>query len=47
MEQYGSLSHDEERYPLSAISTAKESEGYDANKPTVLVTGGVHGYVSW
>lgn len=38
--QYGALSHDENRYPLYAVKTIN----WDKNKPTVLVTGGVHGY---
>lgn len=38
--QYGALSHDPERYPLFCVKTRK----WDANKPCVLVTGGVHGY---
>ncbi|MET1255177.1 M14 family metallopeptidase [Aliikangiella maris] len=38
--QYGSLSCNPEQYPLFAI----KSLNWDANKPTILVTGGVHGY---
>lgn len=38
--QYGALSVDPARYPLFAIKT----KTFDASKPTVLVTGGVHGY---
>lgn len=38
--QYGSLPIDETRYPLYAFTSAN----WDANKPSVLVTGGVHGY---
>ncbi len=38
--QYGALSYDTERYPLFAIKT----RNWDNNKPTVLITGGVHGY---
>lgn len=38
--QYGALPYDEARYPLFAYL----SETIDVNKPTVLVTGGVHGY---
>ncbi|ABM25040.1 conserved hypothetical protein [Shewanella sp. W3-18-1] len=38
--QYGSLSIDPQRYPLLAVTTQK----FDSQKPTVLVTGGVHGY---
>jgi len=40
VEQYGSLSLDAARYPLFSIKTRK----WDAAKPSVLVTGGVHGY---
>ena len=40
VEQYGALSMDTERYPLFCIST----KDWDAAKPSVLVTGGVHGY---
>ncbi|MGY3571314.1 M14 family metallopeptidase [Vibrio paucivorans] len=40
VEQYGALSYDEQRYPLFCI----KSPNWDDNKPTVLVTGGVHGY---
>ena len=40
IEQYGALSYDTERFPLFAI----KSKNWDSNKPTVLVTGGVHGY---
>eukprot|EP00606_Chrysophyceae_sp_TOSAG23-5_P000559 GSChrysophyteH2.ASY1.ANO1.1226.1 assembled CDS len=40
VEQYGALSMDTERYPLFCIST----KNWDAAKPSVLVTGGVHGY---
>ncbi|MDA9556507.1 M14 family metallocarboxypeptidase [Vibrio sp.] len=38
--QYGALSYDEARYPLFVIKT----KAWDNTKPTVLVTGGVHGY---
>ncbi|WP_286235443.1 M14 family metallopeptidase [Thalassotalea sediminis] len=38
--QYGALSFDEQRYPLFALT----SQHFDDCKPTVLVTGGVHGY---
>ncbi|ABV86874.1 M14 family metallocarboxypeptidase [Shewanella pealeana] len=38
--QYGSLSYDVERYPLFAV----KSLNWDMSKPTILVTGGVHGY---
>lgn len=40
VEQYGALPYDAERYPLY---TAK-SDDRQASKPTILVTGGVHGY---
>lgn len=40
VEQYGALSYDVERFPLYAI----KSRNWSANKPVVLVTGGVHGY---
>lgn len=38
--QYGALSYDPARYPLLAVKTHQ----WDDSKPTVLVTGGVHGY---
>ncbi|MDX1460632.1 MAG: M14 family metallocarboxypeptidase [Xanthomonadales bacterium] len=38
--QYGALSHDPERYPLFAFRT----RAWDASRPAVLITGGVHGY---
>jgi hypothetical protein len=38
--QYGSLSQDKDKYPLFAVQT----RNWDAEKPCVLVTGGVHGY---
>ena len=40
VENYGALSVDPARYPLFAVKT----RNWDANKPCVLVTGGVHGY---
>ena len=40
VEQYGALSYDSDRYPLFAIKT----RAWNSSKPTVLVTGGVHGY---
>jgi len=40
VQQYGALSQDEQRYPLFAVKT----RNWDAGKPYVLVTGGVHGY---
>ncbi len=38
--QYGALSYDPDRYPLFLI----ESKNFDAQKKTILITGGVHGY---
>lgn len=38
--QYGNLAIDEKSYPLYAYTSAK----WDINKPSVLITGGVHGY---
>jgi hypothetical protein len=38
--QYGSLSHDPKRYPLFSAKT----KNWSADKPYVLITGGVHGY---
>ncbi|ELV8723031.1 M14 family metallocarboxypeptidase [Vibrio harveyi] len=40
VEQYGALSYDEAHFPLFCIKT----RNWDAAKPVVLVTGGVHGY---
>lgn len=40
IEQYGSLLYDEDNYPLYALKTAT----WLADKPTILITGGVHGY---
>jgi len=40
VEQYGALSHDPARYPLFAAKT----KSWQAGKPCVLVTGGVHGW---
>ncbi len=40
VEQYGSLSVDKERYPLFVIKT----KNWQQDKPTFVVTGGVHGY---
>lgn len=37
---YGALSYDPARYPLYAVKTRH----WDASKPIVLITGGVHGY---
>ncbi|MDO8255035.1 M14 family metallopeptidase [Shewanella algae] len=38
--RYGALSYDPERYPLLAL----QSKSPQADKPWVLVTGGIHGY---
>ena len=38
--KYGALPMDEQRYPLYLL----KSKNYDSDKPSVLVTGGVHGY---
>ena len=38
--QHGALSCDPQRYPLFAVKT----KSWDAKKPSVLITGGVHGY---
>ena len=38
--QYGSLSIDPDRYPLFLIRT----QNWNENNPSVLITGGVHGY---
>jgi len=38
--QYGALTFDPSRYPLYVL----KSKDWQENKPTVLVTGGVHGY---
>ena len=40
IEQYGALSIDKHRYPLFVI----KSPDFCLKKPTVLITGGVHGY---
>ncbi|MEZ9198602.1 M14 family metallocarboxypeptidase [Shewanella sp. 10N.286.54.B9] len=40
LEQYGALSVDEAKYPLYALKT----RDWQAEKPIILVTGGVHGY---
>ncbi|MCG9723114.1 M14 family metallocarboxypeptidase [Shewanella sp. Isolate7] len=39
-QQYGELSYDEGLYPLYGF----KSRDWDQTKPTILVTGGVHGY---
>ncbi|MGR5076084.1 M14 family metallopeptidase [Photobacterium swingsii] len=38
--QYGALSYDAERFPLLSLKT----KNWDTSKPTVLISGGVHGY---
>ncbi|MEL6350027.1 MAG: M14 family metallocarboxypeptidase [Myxococcota bacterium] len=40
VDQYGTLDYMVGRFPLMAL----RSRGWDASKPTVLITGGVHGY---
>ncbi len=40
IEQYGALPIDTQRYPLMVL----KSQNWSSEKPTVLVTGGVHGY---
>ncbi|MBL8711821.1 MAG: M14 family metallocarboxypeptidase [Alphaproteobacteria bacterium] len=40
LEQYGALSHDPQRYPLYVV----KSKPWDDANPTILITGGVHGY---
>ena len=40
VDQYGQLDHDPARYPLLALRSMR----WQAGLPTVLVTGGVHGY---
>ncbi|WP_047042283.1 M14 family metallopeptidase [Vibrio mexicanus] len=40
VEQYGALSYNAERFPLFCI----KSKNWNDSKPTVLITGGVHGY---
>ena len=40
VEEYGALEYDGRRYPLLAL----KSRGWDESLPTMLVTGGVHGY---
>jgi len=40
VQQYGALSYDPERYPLFSIAT----RNWQPDLPSVLVTGGVHGY---
>ena len=40
VERYANLSYDTERYPLMVIKT----KDWRSDKPTALVTGGIHGY---
>lgn len=40
VQQYGALSYSPEQYPLFAVKTPD----WDLSKPSILVTGGVHGY---
>lgn len=40
VEEYGRLEYDDEAYPLLAV----RSRAWDPDLPTMLVTGGVHGY---
>ncbi len=40
VKQYGALSYSPERYPLYVVTTHDR----DTRKPSVLITGGVHGY---
>jgi hypothetical protein len=40
VQQYGTLSHNPERYPLKRVLT----KNWDPNNPTIIITGGVHGY---
>lgn len=40
MEQYGELTYDDRRYPLYAVKNRE----WNGAKPTILITGGVHGY---
>ncbi|EKO3487163.1 M14 family metallopeptidase [Vibrio fluvialis] len=40
VEQYGALSYDSARYPLFCLKT----RDWQDDKPTILITGGVHGY---
>lgn len=42
VEEYGALEYDGRRYPLLVL----KSSGWDSALPTMLVTGGVHGYES-
>ncbi len=40
VEQYGQLDYENKSYPLFAV----KSKNWQADKPTILITGGVHGY---
>lgn len=40
IKQYGALSYDAARYPLYVVATPN----WNKHKPTLLITGGVHGY---
>jgi hypothetical protein len=40
VDQYGVLEYGEKRFPLYVVKSLQ----WDTNKPTVLITGGVHGY---
>mmetsp|Transcript_29214 Transcript_29214/g.87187 ORF Transcript_29214/g.87187 Transcript_29214/m.87187 type:complete len:351 (+) Transcript_29214:57-1109(+) len=40
VEKYGALSQDPERFPLYSV----RSRRWEASRPSVLITGGVHGY---
>lgn len=40
IEQYGALPIDKDKYPLFLL----KSQNFNADKPSVLITGGVHGY---
>ncbi|WP_299491223.1 M14 family metallocarboxypeptidase [uncultured Shewanella sp.] len=40
VKQYGALSYDPARYPLYVVTTSN----WHKDKPTLLITGGVHGY---
>lgn len=40
LDNYGALSYNTEQYPLYCL----QSKNWDDSKPTILITGGVHGY---
>jgi hypothetical protein len=40
IEQYGALSFDPDRYPLFCVKSSQ----WDDSKPSIIITGGVHGY---